>query len=238
MLMSGWALLFAGFASAVDEPREQPAQEGSLELASLARLLDPNDTDFARKLRLTVGGWLNTGVTYNPAQPDDHFNGSVSFGDRANELQLNQLYLFIERKTITSDSEWDFGGRLDFVFGSDAIFTRSLADPGDHWDAHLLHNRIYGIAFPQAYLEIAAPIGHGLHLKLGEFYTILGVESVMAPDNFFYSHSYSMQYGKPFSHVGVLASYPLVADVELKAGAVTFSPLGGWDGGFHLSPNN
>jgi hypothetical protein len=34
----------------------------------------------------------------------------------------------------------------------------------------------------------------------------MGYESVMAPDNFFYSHSYTFQYGEPRTHTGVLAT--------------------------------
>jgi hypothetical protein len=118
------------------------------------------------------------------------------------------------------------------VFGSDAFYTRAMGDPGDHWDSHLLHQRIYGIALPQAYLDVFAPIGRGLRFKIGEFYTLLGNESVMAPDNFFYSRSYAMQFGEPFSHAGVLATYALSDSVDLIAGAVTGSPFAGWDGGF------
>jgi len=39
------------------------------------------------------GGWLNLGFTLNPAKPENNFNDTVGFSDRANELQLNQLYL-------------------------------------------------------------------------------------------------------------------------------------------------
>ena len=197
-----------------------------------------NGSRFAESWRLKFGGWLNAGFTFNPGQPGDHINGPVSFSDRANEFQLNQLNVYAERKPRDLEDQWDWGGRFDFVFGSDAIFTRSLGDPGDHWDAHLLHRRVYGISLPQIYLELAVPIGKGLHVKLGEFYTIIGHESVMAPDNFFYSHAYTMQYGEPFSHTGVLASSKFNDIFELQAGAVTGSPLAGWDGGFQHGIEN
>ncbi|OAH97278.1 hypothetical protein A1332_21675 [Methylomonas methanica] len=90
-----------------------------------------------------------------------------------------------------------------------------------------MHQRLYGIVFPQAYLELFAPPGNGLKIKLGEFYTLIGNEAVNAPDNFFYSHSYTMQFGEPFSHTGLLASYSIDENLELKAGAVTGSPYVG-----------
>lgn len=182
--------------------------------------------------RLKWGGWLNAGVSYNANQPADRFNGPVSFSDRADEPQLNQLYQFLEYAASTDADAWSLGGRLDFIFGSDATYTRSMGDPADHWDAHFLNQRIYGIAFPQAYLELSAPLGRGLRIKFGEFYTLIGNEAVTAPDNFFYSHSYTMQFGEPFSHTGMLASYAVNDNLEVKAGAVTGSPYAGWDGGF------
>lgn len=193
---------------------------------------DPNQSDGFRQWDLHLGGWLNAGFTVNPDQSDGNYNGTVSFSDRANELQLNQLYLFLERAAEQNSGQWGWGGRLDFVFGSDAFYTRSMGDPGDHWDSHLLHQRIYGIAFPQAYLDIFAPIGRGLRFKVGEFYTLVGNETVTAPENFFYSRSYAMQFGEPFSHTGVLANYALIDNLDLTAGAVTGSPFAGWDGSF------
>lgn len=193
---------------------------------------DPNQSSYFSDWDLRVGGWLNAGFTINPDQPADHFNGPVSFSDRANEVQLNQLYLFLERAAAGTPDSWSWGGRLDFIFGSDAFYTRSMGDVSDHWDSHLLHERLYGIAFPQAYLDIVVPLGTGLRVKLGEFYTLVGSETVMAPDNFFYSRSYTMQFGEPFSHTGVLVNYALNDQFELAAGAVTGSPFAGWDGSF------
>lgn len=201
-------------------------------LFSLWQDWDPNQSRYLHNNFLHVGGWLNAGFNINPDQPSDNFNGPIGFSDRANELQLNQFYLYLERASNSSAKTWDVGGRLDFIFGSDAFYTRSMGDIADHWDSHLLHQRIYGIALPQAYLDVAAPVGNGLHIKLGEFYTLVGYESVMAPDNFFYSRSYAMQFGEPFSHTGVLATYAIHEQFKLSAGAVTGSPFAGWDGGF------
>jgi hypothetical protein len=55
----------------------------------------------------------------------------------------------------------------------------------------------------------------------------LGYEGVPAVDNFFYSHSYSMLYGEPFTHTGVLAEYPLGGLVTAYGGWTA-----GWDTGF------
>ena len=194
---------------------------------------NPNRSAFFQDNDLQMDGWLNIGLTFNPRLSANEFNDTVTFSDRANEPQLNQFYWFLQREIPRDAEHWQWGGRLDFILGSDAFFTRSMGDPGNHWDAHIMHDPVYGVAFPQAYLEINAPLGSGLRMRLGEFYTLIGSESVMtAPDNFFYSHAYLMQYAEPFSHTGYLFDYRCNDYLELTAGAVTGSPYAGWDGSF------
>jgi hypothetical protein len=216
---------------------EQSADDHWYDAAGLFEMLPkggPNAAKWMKFFRLNVGGWVDTGITYNPARPGDRFNGTVSFGDRAGELQLNQTYLYLERPVNVQGENWDLGGRVDFLFGTDAAFAQAGGDPQGHWDRHLIgnHNRFYQLAIPQIYLEGVVPVGNGITAKLGHFYTIIGNESVMAPDNFFYSHTYLMQYGEPFTQTGLLASYSPTENLTINAGTVTGSIIGGWDGVF------
>jgi hypothetical protein len=182
------------------------------------------------------GGWLNAGVTYNTNS--SKWNGPVTFGDRNGELQMNQFYLFIQRAVNTEGDSWDVGGRFDFMLGSDAIFTQAYGSPQGHWDLNLYNARFMGIALPQAYAEIFAPVGNGLTTRIGHFYTIIGNEVVTAPDNFFYSHAYTMQYGEPFTHTGITMSYPVDQNWSVTGGVVTGSNYGGWDGAFDKGLGN
>ena len=175
--------------------------------------------DLYKKSGIRVGGWINGGATFNPSHIDG-FNGPVTFGDQANRFQLNQFNVFIERAVVAEGSKWDFGGRVDVLFGTDSIFTQAYGVPAfdvnsgqplarSNWDLDLCcaSTRYYGIAVPQAYGEVYVPIGNGLNVKIGHFYTPIGYESVPAPNNFFYSHAYTMQYGEPFTHTGALGNY-------------------------------
>ncbi|MEQ1583618.1 MAG: outer membrane beta-barrel protein, partial [Candidatus Nitrotoga sp.] len=74
---------------------------------------------------IEVGGWINAGITYNANNPTDRFNGPVTFADRSKEFQLNQLNVFIQRAVATEGKEWNFGGRFDLMFGTDAIFAQA-----------------------------------------------------------------------------------------------------------------
>lgn len=249
VMLSGGAMAAEPIPADEKVPEVEPVEVSSGALA--AAKLDPNNTALMKKLGLTFGGWLQTGVTYNSTNPGNGFNGPVTFGDRSAELQLNQLYFFLQKAVATEGDSWDVGGRFDFMYGSDSIFTQAYGVPAydvnngqamtrSHWDLNLLRNtsRFYDIALPQLYLEAYVPIGNGINIKAGHFYTPIGYEVVTAPDNFFYSHAYTMQYGEPFTHTGVLGSYTIDKNWSTIAGVVTGSATGGWDGGWDQQLGN
>jgi len=100
---------------------------------------------------LELGGWINGGATYNANNPSDGFNGPVTFADRANRFQLNQLNIFLQRNVESEGKQWDIGGRFDFMFGTDAIYTQAFGisafdentgEPSDrgNWDLNLCCN--------------------------------------------------------------------------------------------------
>ncbi len=182
---------------------------------------------------LAINAWLEQGFTWNPDSPRNRFNTPQTFNDRANEYQMNQLYLSFERAVNAQRGAWDIGGRVDLLYGSDYFFTTAAGletrrDGTPRWNSRSgprgAGASLYGLAMPQIYAEIVAPIGNGLNIKMGHFYTIIGYESPMASDNFFYSHAYTMQYGEPFTHTGLLAAYNVSPCLAFQAGFTR-----GWD---------
>ena len=172
-------------------------------------------------------GWLDAGITWNGRNPVDRFNGPTTFNDRDGELMMNQFYLIAQRTIEADGCNWDFGFRIDAVFGTDSRFTKATGlewDRGfnEKWNSN--NRRFYQFALPQFYVEAALPIGNGLTVKAGHFYTLIGYEVVTAPDGFFYSHAYTHQYGEPFTHTGVLLSYPWGENLSVTAGVTR-----GWD---------
>jgi hypothetical protein len=169
---------------------------------------------------ITVDGWIAAGATANADNPADRYNGPVSFNDR-NEVQLNQLYVSIGKATDPCEC-FSVGGRVDLLYGTDYIFTQAAGlETRRNGDPKWNSRDHYGLAMPQMYIEFAY---NDLSVKVGHFYTIIGNEVVTAPGNFFYSHSYTMQYGEPFTHTGVLADYKYSDSVTLLGGI-----HGGWD---------
>ncbi len=191
---------------------------------------DYNGLSFLKSAGIEIGGWVEVGIAGNPDDPDNRFNGPVTFNDRSNEFNMHQLYFFIERAVNTEGSEWDFGFRADMLYGTDARFS-----PTANLDDNLITDnasRFYKLVFPQTYVDIFAPIGNGITTKIGHFYTIIGNEVVTAPDNFFFSHAYTMQYGEPFTHTGLLMSYPVNDNISISGGVVS-----GWDSFFQEPAN-
>ncbi len=210
---------------------------------------DVNESALLKDNGITVGGWANAGITYNPSNPSNGINGPVTFGDLSGTPQLNQLNLTIQRAVATEGTEWSFGGRFDAMFGTDAIFTQAYGVPAydvnsglaknrGNWDLSLLNMNTYGIALPQAYMETYVPVGNGLDVKIGHFYTPIGYETVPANENFFYTHAYTMQYGEPFTHTGALGTYTLNSNWSALGGVTTGSATGGWDGGYNQQLGN
>ena len=208
-------------------------------------------TDLLKDSGVKVGGWINGGATYNANNPANGYNGSVTFADRANRAQLNQFNIYIQRTVVTEGRAFDIGGRFDFMFGTDAIYTQAFGIPvfdantgqpldRGNWDLNLCckSTRTYGIALPQAYLEAYVPVGNGLNIKAGHFYSPTGYETVPAPDNFFYTHAYSFNNGEPFTHVGVVGNYPASSNWSIMGGVTTGSATGGWDGTFNKQLGN
>jgi len=168
---------------------------------------------------ITAGGWVSAGVLANARGVPD--NGPLGFNDR-NEFNMHQLWFYLDKEAEPDTYGWDWGARIDYVFGADGPDTQAFGD--EDWDFGWNSSSVYGSAIPQMYATLA---WDEWTLKGGRFYTIIGYEVVQAPENFFYSHAYTMYYGEPFTHTGVLLSRGFGDWLTLHAGWTN-----GWDSGW------
>ncbi len=79
----------------------------------------------------------------------------------------------------------------------------------------------------EAYLAWTVAEGEpaqGLAIKAGKFVTPLGAEVIEPWNNFNFSRSFLFGFAIPFTHLGVLATYPVTDKLSLTGGAVQ-----GWD---------
>jgi hypothetical protein len=173
---------------------------------------------------ITMQGWLGWNpFTWNTTDPANRFNGPVTWTDRSNETTLNQLYLFGEKAIDNDGCGWDWGWRVDGMYGTDARFTTAsgLETRGYFTSPKWSTQRFYGPALPQFYVVGAY---NDLQCKVGHFYAPVGYEVVPTVGNFFPNLPYTFQYGEPFTMTGALFSWKISDDVSVGGGTVN-----GWD---------
>ncbi len=166
-----------------------------------------------------VHGWIDAGFIGNTGSPGSKFNGPYNAVDRSNEAMLNQIYLVAEK--LLPECDCGIGGRIDYLFGEDYFLAESIGiekrrDGSAHWN-----KEFYGSAFPQAFVSLGS---QRMNVQVGHFYSIVGYEGVMAPDNFFYSKSYSYQFAGPFTHWGAQANMRPTDGLNVQLGVHN-----GWD---------
>jgi hypothetical protein len=186
------------------------------------------ELDALTSRNISTYGWVEAGIGGN--NWGSPFNGPITFNDRNGQGQMNQLYLVNEKVLDTEDGGFDYGGRIDLLYGTDYIFTTARGldgnlfyqpNPAGTGGAPSWGNKYYGLAMPQLYGEV----GYDNHaVKFGHFYTIIGYEVVPAIGNFFYSHAYTMQYGEPFTHTGILDVWTVNDQLTIYGGVTN-----GWD---------
>lgn len=191
---------------------------GWLLLASATNAVAQDDTFSLNNMMgedrlFDIGGWTQIGY---------HNDSTGLFNQHPDRLNLHQQYLYTERVADGSDG-LDFGFRFDTVYGVDAQEVQAFGNSPGRYDEDWDHG-IYGWALPQLYGEVAYGDFSAI---FGHFYTIVGFELATAPDNFFYSHDFTMFNNEPFTHTGVLTTYDVNDRLTLYNGWTA-----GWDTGF------
>ena len=173
---------------------------------------------------MTLTGYIDTGITWS--DNSDKWNGPVGTNDRNNEIQMNQLYVALERATQAGDCDWDLGGRIDLMYGTDARWFESsgLEKTSAGKEKWVTNERFYHLALIQAYGEVAFD---DWKVKLGKWNTPMCYEVIDSTVNFFYSRSYMYLYSAPFTQTGLLATKKVDDQLSYSLGFST-----GWDNFF------
>ena len=208
----------------LQEYRALPPQEAAAEVEEgPTRYLE---MEFLTSRRINTYGWLAAGIGGNSW--GNPWNGTITFVDRSWQFQMNQLNLVNERTLDTEDGGWDWGGRVDLMYGTDTTFTTAAGLDAYNYNVYNSYfvpkwasSKYYGLALPQLYVEL----GRGdVSAKFGHFYTPIGYEVVPAVGNFFYTINDTFQYGEPFTHTGFLAQWKANDQLTWFGGLVN-----GWD---------
>ena len=171
----------------------------------------------------SLGDWASTikygvqvdaGIVGNPQSPNNGQNFGQLFTDKSNRPILNQLLLTLERDTDPKATDYDFGFKLQAMYGSDARIIHSLGV----FD-HAIHDRNQ-LDIVEANVSMHTPwlFDGGIDVKAGIYPTPLGFEVIDPKANPFYSHSYIFNFGLPFKHLGVLTTSHVTSILDVYLG--------------------
>jgi hypothetical protein len=169
---------------------------------------------------------LDAGITGNPAGPKNNF-GQL-FTDKPNTVLLNQLLLTANKPLDPKATDFDWGFKLQGMYGSDARYTQFLGElnrvnPNDRNQLDVVEANVL--------FHLPVLFEGGVDVKAGQYSTPIGYETIDPSTNLFYSHSYIFNFGIPLKHTGILTTSHVNSMLDVYLGVdtgvnTTFGPLG------------
>jgi len=165
---------------------------------------------------INVGGYAELSYMWDFTKPSGAGDPDNFDGPYKNTFDINQIDLEID-KTISADpAKFNWGFRVEGLFGRDAAFI--------HSNGILDNSTKHGggpkdqVDLEQAYLLINLPVGNGVLLEAGKFVTPLGYETINPTTNPFMSRSFSFEFGIPLTQTGITATYSFTPNLTVMAG--------------------
>jgi hypothetical protein len=120
--------------------------------------------------RIRIFGHVEGSYTHNFEDPALDLNLGRVFDIEDGQFLLNQLDLNVERTVALSRDNWDVGGRVEMMYGSDARFIHSNGVFDHHSDdGGFIPGPENQFDLTQAYVDVAVPVGSGLRVRAGKF---------------------------------------------------------------------
>jgi Putative beta-barrel porin-2, OmpL-like. bbp2/OmpA family len=165
------------------------------------------------------GVWaqLEAGITANADSPHSGVNYGHLFTDKSNQPVLNQLLLTAEKPLDTNATDWALGYRLQGMFGTDARYTHFLGE----LDLDIKERTQVDIVEAWAFVHAPVLTDGGVDVKIGQFVTYLGAETIDPSTNAFYSKSYIFNFGIPLKHTGIMAITHVNPTLDIYTGVDT-----------------
>jgi hypothetical protein len=165
---------------------------------------------------VNLSGYLEGGFTGNFSSPSSGINFGRLFDDHSNEGLFNQGSLIFERPVDTSGG-WDTGFRFQGMMGSDARYTHFLGE-GDRVTTSRIQ---FDILEADVTEHMPLFFAGGEELKIGQFPTLLGAETIDPRTNYFYSHSYIFNFGLPLKDTGAMLTTHVSPLIDIYTGLIT-----------------
>jgi hypothetical protein len=168
----------------------------------------------------TLSGYVNTSAIWRPGTTSTAIPGRAFDGPASKQDGFNLDVVSLTVSKPVSEGDWGAGYVAQMWFGPDAV--------GFNTSAPNFAGAGGDLAVKQAFVDLHAPIGNGLDIKLGHFNYIGGYEVPDAGDNPNYSRSFAWTM-EPASHTGLLLTYKVCDALTLLGGvANTFNNGVNW----------
>lgn len=160
----------------------------------------------------TLSGYVDTSAHWNfgtgNANLPPYTPNAQPGGTKADGFNLDVVALTLNKPP--GEEPWSAGYNATLLFGPDAVgYNTSFLG------AHQAAARDFSLK--DTYVDLHAPLGNGLDLKLGTFTETLGYEVYEAGNNPNYTRSYGYMI-EPTQLTGLLAAYQLCPALLLNAG--------------------
>jgi len=195
---------------------ETPAPPRALLMTILdkAGLAGPLD-----KAGINIYGYVEAGYMYDATSPRANTGPTfIGYNSYKNQGNLDNISLNVERAIDPSKKQFDFGFRLEGLWGADAAFLHSngLFDTQTGRNQGDLLQAVVGVSLP------GVPVG----IRAGKWIELGGFEQVSAniygafgdPARGLYTHSYQFLYAEPVTQTGAFATYVLSPQWVFDAG--------------------
>ncbi len=191
------------------ENKALKARLDSLESIAKKEGITPSGTESKAVQALSainISGFVQASYFYNTETPTDGFSDGYLWNTRDNSFSLNKVKLTLASGALDK-TKWDAGYRASLIWGEDAPIVNTGLRPTPNGFENLR----------EAFVELNAPIGTGLNIKVGHLISLLNYESGdggAANNNF--SQGYQWFYTGNGPSAGVQLGYALNDMVDFK----------------------
>lgn len=168
--------------------------------------------------RINIFGHIEGSYTWNFDNPAKDLNLGRVFDAEHNKPMVNQFDLNVERRVDLQSGQFDVGGRVEMLYGTDSRFIHSN---GFFDGSDFFHGPDYQFDIPQLYVELGLPFGNGIRVRAGKF---LFFKQIDPNASVFFSHSFIFGGALPFTNTGVTVYYPIDNALSVEGGISR-----GWD---------
>ena len=165
-------------------------------------------------------GYVENSYVWNPHPGRSNVN-ELRFYDHDAGYTFDAVEMSVKKDP---SEKYRLGYGAVVTAGLDSQKNHSLGIFRDIDDQGPLFRNTVPIDLPEMYASYLVPLGNGVTVKAGRWATLIGYEGYETPKNLNFSRSFLYTLGTPYTHTGMLVTYPLTKWFSVTAGITN-----GWD---------